>query len=311
MIPSKDSKQSHYPEQMYSKLPSLMRPFELSELESVDIVTYQEDPDDPDRPAKKQHSKLPIFDGEILNALPAITRRLLTVGAQKHFTDANYWEVFPQMLVDSAAEDWELLMKTVEDDAAEEGVAYDYTLANFKTQLGNFIALYFQPSDRSDAIDWMKSLQQKDKPGGMSLFRILNRLKTLVLDYTAIPSPDEETLTDNDIKKIIYEMTNKHEKAEIQRKFNGPTRCSLEELKDCLNTEERVKAIYKTSSNNTQQRKKNNNNTEDSSHAKGNNKKKKQNHKFGKGNKKEVIFSETWDPLRPNATSIQMVNMLG
>ena len=154
MIHSKDSKQSHYPEHMYSKLPSLMRPFELFELESVDIVTYQEDPDDPDHPAKKHYSKLPIFDGEIINALPAITRRLLNVGAQKQFTDAEYWEVFPQMLVDAAAEDWDLLMKTVEEDAP-------YTLDNFKIWLGKFIALYFQPSDRSDAIDWMKALQKK------------------------------------------------------------------------------------------------------------------------------------------------------
>jgi len=307
MIHSKDRKQSHYREQMYSKKPSLIRPFELSELETVDIITYEDDEDDPDRPAKKHYSKLPIFDGEIINALPAITRRLLTVGAQKQFTDADYWAVFPQMLVDAAAEDWELLMNTVEAEAAEDGEEYDYTLENFQTQLGNFIALYYQPSDRIDAIDWMKTLQQKEKPSGMSLFRVLNRLKTLVLDYTAIPSPDEETLTNNDIKKIIYEMANKHEKAEIQRKFGGPTGCTLEELKDCLNTEERVKAIYKTSSKNTEQDENNNDdtdnkdnaNTEDkdnSSNAKGKLHKKKQNTKFGKDNKQEATFTATWGP---------------
>ena len=132
-----------------------MHPFELSELETVDIVTYQDDPNNPDRDAKKHYSKLPIFDGEIINALPAITRWLLTVGEQKQFTDADYWTVFPQMLVDSAAEDWELLMQTVEADAP-------YTLDTFKLWLGKFIAIYFQPSDCSDAIDWMKGLQQKD-----------------------------------------------------------------------------------------------------------------------------------------------------
>ena len=209
------------------------------------------------------------------------------------------------MLVDAAAEDWDVLMETVEEDTP-------YTLDNFKIWLSKFIALYFQPSDRSDAIDWMKALQHKDKPEGMSLFRVMNRLKTLVLDYTAIPSPGNETLTDNDIKKIIYDMASNHEQAVIQRKYNGPTGCTLEELKDCLNTEERVRAIYDTSSNDSQEPPTNNDNTEDKdnssdssdssdpSHANGKGKlhKKRQNRKFGKGkgNKEEATFSETWGP---------------
>jgi hypothetical protein len=257
----------------------LVRPFDPHNLPTYEFTTYEALQGN--NGTKKHKANLPIFDGLIPAVLLYLLLELWALATQNNFADSDYWEVFPQCLKDSARSKWTLIRNAL-------ALNQRTTVNHFRTAVNNYITEHYYPAgSRNLQLQSLRNVQQSDVPSGWATSTLIDQLMTRSMEFELIPSANNEVLSNNDIKNIVFRLASPAEQAELTRRFNGDiTSATLIQIQQVLRVESQANDLLQPSASTKKSTTK----------TKTNNKKKRQQTKAYPPRKSNGNHTTKWGP---------------